>query len=279
MEAYLEEVVEKLAVPGLRNASGERWAEAMELMQDLIRSAGFEPKIQEWEGEGGVIFRNFIVPLPGSHKQKIILGAHYDTFEQTPGADDNGSAVAVALGFLRDHGKRSFPYPIDVVFYACEEPPFFGTQGMGSYVHAAACNPQDIRFMVCLEMVGYFSDKPGSQDFPLRFLRWIYGDTGNFLMGVGNWKSKKTTSPFLHALQSHRPGFYRKFWIPFAFSGMDWSDHRNYWHHGIPAIMMTDTAMFRNGNYHRADDTAQTLNFGHMAHFVNDLYHAFLSLT
>ena len=46
MEAYLEEVVEKLAVPGLRNASGERWTEAMELMQDLIRTAGFEPKIQ-----------------------------------------------------------------------------------------------------------------------------------------------------------------------------------------------------------------------------------------
>lgn len=279
MEAYLEQVVEKLAVPGLRNASGDRWEEAMGLMQDLIRSAGFKPEIQEWQGEEGGIFRNFIVSLPGSHKQKIILGAHYDTFEQTPGADDNGSAVAVALGFLRDHGNRSFPYPIDVVFYACEEPPFFGTPGMGSNVHAAACDPEDIRFMVCLEMVGYFSEKPESQDFPLSFLRWIYGDTGNFLMGVGNFKSMKMTAPFIRGLQSRRPGFYRKFWIPFAFSGMDWSDHRSYWHRGIPAIMMTDTAMFRNANYHSADDTAQTLNYSQMAHFVNDLHQVFSSLT
>ena len=68
----------------------------MGLMQDLIRSAGFEPEIQEWQGEEGGIFRNFIVSLPGSHKQKIILGAHYDTFEQTPGADDNGSALPLS---------------------------------------------------------------------------------------------------------------------------------------------------------------------------------------
>ena len=278
MDGYLKNIVERLAVPGLRNASGSRWVETMETIQQMIQSTGFDPEIQEWTGEDGMVYRNFIVRIAGARSENIILGAHYDTFEETPGADDNASAIAVLLGFLNDHKGEEFPYNLEVIFYACEEPPFFGTNGMGSFVHAASCDPEKIRFMVCLEMVGYFSDREGSQDFPLGFLRWVYGNTGDFLMGVGNWKSMHRAGPLLQALQAHRPKFYRKFWIPFAFSGMDWSDHRSYWSRGIPAIMITDTAMFRNANYHGADDTAASLNYGHKANLTADLKTALLGL-
>ena len=252
--------------------------ETMELVLGMIRATGFEPKIQEWKGEQGVVYRNFLVHIPGERPEKVLLGAHYDTFEETPGADDNASAVAVLLGFLNCLKSERFPYDLEVVFYACEEPPFFGTEAMGSFVHAGTCDPAQIRFMVCLEMVGYFSESDHSQDFPLGFLRWIYGNKGNFLMGVSNLKSIQRTAPLLKSLQSIRPQFYRKFWIPFAFSGMDWSDHRSYWNRGIPAVMLTDTAMFRNSNYHGADDTTMTLNYSHMANLVHDLKSALLNM-
>ncbi len=274
MEDYLKNTVEKLAVPSLRNASGEQWNQAMELMETLIREAGYSPATTSWEDEENRFYKNFSVTFTGKVKEKLIFGAHYDTFETTPGADDNGSAVAVLLGILKELPKDYSTYfTIEIIFFSCEEPPFYGTDQMGSAKAAALTHKNEVELMICLEMVGYFSDEEKSQEYPFWPFKWLYGTKGNFLLGVGNKASKRQAKKYLNRLQLNRPNFYRKLILPFTIEGigLDWSDHRNYWEKEIPAIMLTDTAVFRNKNYHTETDTPSTLDYRRMAYLVEDL--------
>jgi Zn-dependent M28 family amino/carboxypeptidase len=278
MKQYLEHSVKQLSVAGLRNATGPKWDMAMDLMATLIKETGHCPKVEEWKASDNRIFRNFHLGFQGKEKKKIILGAHYDTFENTPGADDNASAVAVLLGVLKNINPGFIGnYPLEVIFYACEEPPYFGTDGMGSFVDAQKRNPDEIELMLCFEMVGYFSDEKNSQDYPFTPFRWLYGSTGNFLLAVGNINSLSAARKFIQRLQRIRPNFYRKLILPFSVAGMDWSDHRSYWAKGIPAIMLTDTAAFRNKNYHTLEDTPEKLDYEKMAGLVQDICSVFCS--
>ena len=273
MKKELKEIVEQLAVKGFRTAGGKRWNEAMLFMQDLITDVIFPAEIQSWHDESGVEYRNYICLFPGKSPKKIIVGAHYDTFEETPGADDNGSAVAVllSLGKLLKM-EENLPFTVELVFYACEEPPFFGTDGMGSFQHAKECNNDNTALMICLEMVGFFSEEKGSQDYPFRPLRWFYGSTANYLMLVSNMKSVKSLKRIWPFFKSSRLD-YKRFISPFKSYGMDWSDHRNYWSKNIPAIMITDTSIFRNKHYHQLSDTADTLDYEKMNVLTMDLVH------
>jgi Zn-dependent M28 family amino/carboxypeptidase len=267
MEKYLKEIVTKLSVPGLRNATGENWPQAMKIIYEEILKIGYEPIIQEWHDEKGT-YRNFIVRIKGQKKEKFILGAHYDTHEDTPGADDNASAVAVMFGILKNIKRTPF-FSWELVFYACEEPPFFGTNQMGSHVHASEIHKDSIKCMICLEMVGFYSNEQDSQNYPFKWMKWIYGNKGNFLLGVS--KGGVEARRIMQKLKSKSPGFYKKLFIPFGLSGLDWSDHRNYWKYKIPAIMLTDTAMFRNDNYHKKTDLPDTLDYNKMNLLANNL--------
>jgi Zn-dependent M28 family amino/carboxypeptidase len=271
MHNNLKEIVEQLAVKGFRTAGGERWNEAMLVMQNLISHYVFSPEIQHWNDENKVEYRNFSCVFKGKSSRKIVVGAHYDTFEETPGADDNASAVAVllSLGHILKTAK-TLPFTVELVFYACEEPPYFGTEGMGSFQHAKRCSKENTVLMICLEMVGFFSDEKGSQDYPLFPLRWFYGSRANYLMVVSNIKSVKRLNRFWKVFKSSNL-LYQRFISPFKSYGMDWSDHRNYWAKDIPAIMITDTSIFRNKNYHQLSDTADTLDYQKMAVLTEDL--------
>ena len=267
----LKEIVEQLAVKGFRTAGGSRWNEAMFSMQNLITHFIHSPEIQSWKDVEDVEYKNFSCIFQGKSSKKIVIGAHYDTFAETPGADDNASAVAVllCLGKLLSQ-EKNLPFSVELVFYACEEPPFFGTEGMGSFHHAKKCEKVNTELMICLEMVGYFSDKKGSQDYPFSPLRWLYGSKANYLMVVSNLKSVGKLNNFWIKLKSS-PLPYKRFISPFKSYGMDWSDHRNYWSKNIPAIMITDTSVFRNKNYHQLTDTSDTLDYHKMATLVNDI--------
>lgn len=271
MRDDLKEIVEQLAVKSFRSSGGVRWNEIMQLMQNLIASYLYSPEIQSWQDKKGVEYRNFSCIFQGKSSKKIVVGAHYDTFEETPGADDNASAVAVllCLGKLLKT-EKNLPFTVEFVFYACEEPPFFGTEGMGSFHHAKRCNKDNTKLMICLEMVGFFSDEKGSQDYPLFPLRWFYGSRANYLMVVSNIKSVKILNSYWNLLKTSTL-FYKRFISPFNSYGMDWSDHRNYWSKNIPAIMITDTSIFRNKNYHQLSDTADTLNYDKMVTLTEDL--------
>ena len=271
MQKDLKEIVEKLAVKGFRTAGGPRWNEVMLLIQNLITHYINPPEIQSWQDEHSLEYRNFSCVFQGKSSKKIVVGAHYDTFEETPGADDNGSAVAVLLSLGKSlRLEKNLPFTVELVFYACEEPPFFGTQGMGSFHHAKLCSKDNTELMICLEMVGFFSEEKGSQDYPFLPLRWFYGSRANYLMVVSNMKSVNRLNRFWNLFKSSTLD-YKRFISPFKSYGMDWSDHRNYWSKKIPAIMITDTSIFRNKNYHQLSDTADTLNYHKMEVLTKDL--------
>jgi Zn-dependent M28 family amino/carboxypeptidase len=202
--------------------------------------------------------------------QVVVVGAHYDTVPTTPGADDNASAVAVLIETARL--LRDFPCrrTIRFVAFACEEPPYFFTESMGSRVHASGCRQRGeaVTAMVCLEMVGYYSDAPGSQQVPgeiPRWLRWLFPTRGDCLAAVGNLRSG------LAAWRFHR-GFCRasdlrlfSVVLPESVYVIRFSDNSSFWDQGYPALMVTDTSFLRNPHYHLPTDTPDTLDYARMA--------------
>ena len=203
----------------------------------------------------------------------LIIGAHYDTAGASPGADDNASGVAalleLAAGLKEFEGRTDLT--VELVFFANEEPPHFKTKAMGSFVHSASIDPaQRVVGMISLESLGYYSDEPGSQNYPFP-LSLRYPDTGNFVAFVGDTSSRS----FLREII----GEFRKVakipsaggTAPSIVQGIDWSDHWAYSHVGIPAFMVTDTAVFRNPNYHRKSDTHDTLDYRRLALVVEAL--------
>jgi len=166
------------------------------------------------------------------------------------------------------------------VAYCLEEPPFFGTQEMGSFVHAKSLhdNDVDVLGMICFEMIGYFSDEPNSQPFPSEELAKIYPSKANFLIVVGieaytgfNQKVKSLMSENAE-IDVQVVSFPTKEGL----AGL--SDQRNYWHFGYQALMINDTSFIRNPNYHQTSDTIETLDFEKMTEVVNCSYNAIVKI-
>jgi hypothetical protein len=194
-----------------------------------------------------------------------ILGAHYDTVAGTPGADDNGSAVAVLLEVARLARTLTPPKPWAFIGFTCEEPPAYFTPYMGSRVYAKGARKQRAKIlgMLCLEMVGYYSDVPGSQSLPLVLRLMGYPTTGNFIGLVSDGRSK----PLLTRLEAAIKGGCRLPAVTLAvplgghlLPEVRLSDHANFWDEGYPAIMLTDTAFMRNPHYHGPGDVMENLD-------------------
>ena len=194
-----------------------------------------------------------------------ILGAHYDTVSGTPGADDNASGVAVLLEVARLARARPRPKPWAFIGFTCEEPPAFSTPYMGSRVYAQEARRQAAKIlgMLCLEMVGYYSQAPDSQSLPLPLRLMGYPTTGNFIGLVSDWSSK----PLLARLEAAIKGGCRlptvALAVPFGghiLSEVRLSDHASFWDEGYPAIMLTDTAFMRNLHYHGPGDVMDRLD-------------------
>ena len=205
------------------------------------------------------VYKNIILQLGPSTRERIVVGAHYDAVVGSPGADDNASGIAglIELAHLLD--DISLPIMVELVAYTLEEPPFFRTDKMGSAVHATSMKRQGIpiRMMISLEMIGYFSDQDNSQHFPLSFLKLFYPDKGNWIGIIGDLSSlsavRSIKAPMARATELAVYSFNAP---PGIVTGVDFSDHLNYWNKNYPAVMITDTAFLRNLNYHTAHDTA-----------------------
>jgi peptidase M28-like protein len=221
----------------------------------------------------GVIYKNVIAEFGPECDAIIIVGAHYDAVLGVPGADDNASGIAGLLEMARLLADTSLNTRVVLAAYTLEEPPFFTTEYMGSDVHAKSLKARGVHveLMICFEMIGYFTQKPGSQEFPSPLLKLYYPTTGNFIAIVDQmfstnagklkrWMRKKTDLP-VHSINAPK-------WLP----GVDWSDHRSYWKYGYPAVMITDTAFYRNKAYHTMDDTEDRLDYDHMAKVVYGVY-------
>lgn len=209
-------------------------------------------------------FKNIEVDVAGEGPV-VLVGAHYDS-AGTPGADDNGSGVAAMLEITRQLAGAKLTRKLRCVAFVNEEPPFFDTDDMGSRVYAklAAKRGDKIEAMLSLETIGFYSDKPGSQKYPAG-LGHFYPDTGNFIGIVGDMASRPLVDRTAKLLGASTDVPVQCAALPGRLPGVFWSDHASFWTYGVQAVMVTDTAPFRNRHYHLDSDRYETLDYGRFA--------------
>jgi len=229
----------------------------------------------------GEEYKNVICVFGSKNVKTIVVGAHYDVCGDQDGADDNASGVVGLLELARLLDQKQLNYRIEIVAYTLEEPPYFRTQNMGSYVHAKSIaeKKKDVYGMVCLEMIGYFDDAKGSQDYPLGILSLFYGKRGDYITLVNKFSKGKFARKFSNKFKRTKRIRTKKFIGPTQLEGIDFSDHLNYWKFGISALMITDTAFYRNKNYHEKTDTIDTLDIYRMSEVVNSVYLTLIKMT
>ncbi len=220
------------------------------------------------------LFHNIILSFGPDTHDVVVVGAHYDTDHGLSGADDNASGVAGLIELARLLANTQLTSRVELVAYTLEEQPFYSSTHMGSYIHADSMKKEgkNVTLMMSLEMIGYFSDKAGSQKYPVPLLDKIYPDKGNFIAIVANMSNIMTARRVKKSFrQSTRLPVY-SINAPALLPGIDFSDHRNYWIMDYPAVMITDTAFARNMAYHTENDTADRLDYKKMAQVVQAVY-------
>lgn len=225
--------------------------------------------------------KNFEVEIPGTvHPDEIVvIGAHYDSVMGTPGANDNGTGIAALLELAKLLKGQSFPRTLRFVAFTNEEPPFFGTEQMGSAVYAKIVKAREDKIvaMIALETIGFYSDKINTQDYPPGF-NLFYPSKGNYIAFVGNLSSRslvrKSINFFRESTNFPSEGVAAPAWI----KGINWSDHSSFWVEGYPALMVTDTAIFRYPQYHTHADTIDKIDFGKTSRVVLGLKKVLINL-
>lgn len=232
-------------------------------IQQQLRAAGAHAVGTQPYAVRGQTYRNVLGSFGPMNGPRLIVGAHYDVCGDQPGADDNGTGVAALLELARLLGQQpALPYRVDLVAYTLEEPPFFRTPNMGSYVHAASLKAAGIpvRGMVALEMLGYYDDRRGTQHYPIWPLKFIYGSRGNYVTVAQKFGNGRFGRQFARRYRQAAALPVKRFKAPAWLPGIDFSDHLNYWKFGYPAVLLTDTAFYRNRSYHEATDTLGRLD-------------------
>ena len=258
----------------------EKLDEAARYITQAFQSFGYNVEFQSYNVSNKEV-KNIIAFKQGAQKpdEIIIVGAHYDTC-YNPGADDNASAVAGLLELARFLSGEQINRSIKFIAFVNEEPPFFTTEDMGSvvYVREAKTKGENIKGALILEMIGYYTDRPNSQRYPL-FYGLFYPNKGNFIAVVGNPQSRHLLKQVTSIFRKHSQ-FPIESVLSFGFApGADFSDHWSFWKTGYPALMITDTAFYRNPHYHSSSDTYEKLNYESMAEVVRGLNAVLLELT
>ncbi|MBO2007434.1 M28 family peptidase [Hymenobacter negativus] len=243
-------------------------------LQQQLRAAGATEVGAQPYAVRGQTYQNVLGSFGPKDGPRLIIGAHYDVCGDQPGADDNGTGVAALLELARLLGRQAtLPYRIDLVAYTLEEPPFFRTKNMGSYVHAAALKAAGVpvRGMVALEMLGYYDDRKHTQQYPIGPLKFIYGTRGNYVTVAQKFGNGRFGRQFARHYRQQAQLPVKRFEAPAWLPGIDFSDHLNYWKFGYPAVLVTDTAFYRNHSYHEATDTLNRLDMRRLGLAVDAL--------
>lgn len=225
-------------------------------------------------------YKNVVCVFGSRNNKTIVVGAHYDVCGNQDGADDNASGVVGLLELAKLLKGKQLKYRIEMVAYTLEEPPYFRTENMGSFIHAKSLhdNKTDVYGMICLEMIGYFDDNKKSQDYPIGLLSLIYGNRGNYITLVNKLSKGKFSRKFNKQFKKKRLIKTKKFTAPSKLPGIDFSDHLNYWEFGFSALMITDTAFYRNKNYHETTDTIETLDLLRMSKVIETVYTTLITM-
>jgi Zn-dependent M28 family amino/carboxypeptidase len=274
LHSHVHHLAEEIGERNLQHAAALHAAE--DYIKQIWQQQGFHVERQAYL-ERDIECANLEITQTGKrHAEQIILiGAHYDTVYGSPGANDNGSGVAVLLELSRLFRLEATNLSVRFVAFVNEEPPFFfsGRQGSNIYAKAIHQRGDDIRLMLALETMGYYSDAPRSQDYPPLF-RYFYPDTGNFISFVTNLGSRRKMLKLAQAFRQVTD-FPLEHVATFAFiPGVAWSDHLSFWRQNYKALMVTDTAFYRYPYYHSAEDTAEKLNYPRLARVCQGLFYA-----
>jgi hypothetical protein len=243
---------------------------AAEFVERELQAAGYAVRRQTYQVEG-VDCWNVITEVKGTKLPAgvVLVGAHYDSYGSTPGADDNASGTAALLALARRLAKSQPEKTLRFVAFTNEEPPYFQKATMGSLVYARACRQRNDN-LVCvlsLEAMGYYTDEKNSQRYPPP-LNLIYPSTGNFIGVIGNVASRPLVHQVVASLRKHVDFPSQGGAVPDTLPGVGWSDHWSFWQEGYQAVMISDTALYRNPHYHKTTDTPEKLNYDHLARVV-----------
>ncbi len=255
-------------------------AAAADFIEETWTAQGYLVSRQGYQAHG-LRCANLEVTRAGRSRRDeiLLLGAHYDSVMGCPGANDNASGVAALLELSRLFAEVAPALSVRFVAFVNEEPPFFQTAAQGSMVYAEAARARgdDIRLMISLETIGYYSERPGSQDYPPPF-GLFYPDAGNFLGFVADFRTRRLMRAVARLFRA-RSDFPLEHLATFRFvPGVNWSDHGSFWRHGYRAFMVTDTAPYRYPHYHAPSDTPDKLCYAEFARATEGLWRTFRDL-
>jgi Zn-dependent M28 family amino/carboxypeptidase len=252
-----------------------RYAElckAAEFIEQAFLDAGYKPARQEYKARSKV-FWNVEAAVAGQEfpEDIVIVGAHYDTARNSPGANDNGSGVAALLELARSFAHERVSRTIRFVAFTNEERPFLRTRNMGSRVYARRCRERNekITAMMSLETIGYCSNQRGSQWLSLFGL--LYPNQGNFIVLVSNPSSKQLLSRACESFRRSTGVPVETAVLPSFSPGAKSSDHWSFWKESYPGLMVTDTAPLRYPYYHKAADMPDKLRYDFLSGVVDGL--------
>jgi hypothetical protein len=245
---------------------------AAEFIEQSLARARLTLRRDSYELRGHA-YHNIEVEIRGARPEILIVGAHYDSVFGSPGANDNGSGVAGLLALARRFAGKPCGQTLRFVAFVNEEPPYFQTPEMGSFVYARRCKDRgdQVAGMISLETIGYFSDEPRSQKYPAAGLGFFYPTKGNFIGFVGNTGSRSLLRAAVSAFKKEQKLPCEGAALPAAIPGIGWSDQWSFWECGYPAIMVTDTAPFRYPHYHSSTDTPDKLDYDRFALVVSGM--------
>lgn len=250
-------------------------ARAAAFVERRLSSTGRSPSAQAYR-VGAVECKNFELELVGRRNPDdiVIVGAHYDSAPGTPGADDNATGTAALFALAERFARRAPAKTLRFVAFVNEEPPHFQTDDMGSLVYAkrARAHAERVTAMLSLESIGYFSDRDGSQKYPPP-LGAFYPSRGDFIGFVGNPRSRELVHRSLEVFRDKARFPSEGAALPAVLPGIGWSDHWAFWQAGYPALMITDTAPFRNPHYHAATDTPDRVDYERLGRVVLGIEH------
>jgi aminopeptidase YwaD len=251
--------------------------QAAQYIKGEFLKSGWEVKEDcfQWEGRS---YKNIVAEKKGKTfpDRILILGAHYDTIPDSPGADDNASAIAVLLEVARNIQIVPLDCTVRLIAFSLEEYNFIGST---HYVESLKKGEEEIRGMISLEMVGFTGPR---QDYPPYLNPKYYPNVGDFIGIIGNERSKGLLEKVCQSFKTHIPQLPLEFLIvPGNGEGMEevrLSDHSTFWDQGFPALMVTDTSFLRNPNYHLPSDRMETLDFEFMQKVAVGIYYAIMEL-
>lgn len=263
------------------NPSGVQ--EVLEYLRRMLEGFGYQVHEQHYGAETHQI--NLTVLTGTDHSMGILdLGAHWDTVAGSPGADDNASGVAGLLEIAREFAVSPPTRAVRLCFFAEEE--VGGLPGSTAHVAASQQQGETITAAIVLEMIGYRDHSTGSQELPekaaglLQSIGVEVPTRGNFIAMIGDLAASDIVLQLQESARQQDPELSAlPLVVPIgALGDAARSDHAAYWKAGIPGIMVTDTANFRNPHYHQPTDLPETIDLDFAAQVIHMVLTAVRSL-